>query len=809
MPDQTPVSEAGPPPGLSRLQIRRALKIWTAEGSVATVQITLTTGAFQTGFALLLGCSNFVIGVLAAIPAFAGLLQLVSSFFAERYGQRKRLVPWFAFVSRLLWVPMLLIPYVLPRSLWVGAFLVLSLLSAALANVAQPLWMAWISDLVPEDNRGRYFGRRNMYAGVVGMVVSVVGGLFLDIASRHQAGAEREAFALLFGLATLFALGSFLLGLNSPDVPQSKVQERAEGGASGGALAYYLSPFADLNFRRVMIYFVALVISQAVAGQFFVVYQLKNLALNYTTFQLLAAVASLASLASMPLWGYLADKYGNKPLLAIAGLIVLVPPILWLLTAPDGIVGLWAWAAGGHLRISWTKLMIIVLNLFAGVGWAGIGLMQFNLMIGAAPAEKRTVYVSAIAAVTGIAGGIAPLVGGALLDALASVHFPAHGLVRNSYHALFLLSGVLRIGALFLIAPIQEAGSNSARYVLKQLGATKPGSLSSIRKLSRGSSARARQQAAAQLARLKTPVAVEELVQALDDVSLSVREQAAVALGEIGDARATMPLVWKLTDPASGITGAAATALGKIGDRAALPSLAAAAQLGPSTRQLAALEALGRLSDSHVTEILVGLMQTGDASVRAAAIRALAEREDPDSGPALAEQLRTEREPSALAALAEALGRVGDCQAALALLAALDRTPSPTVHREIWNAVGSIAGGRDAFYPYLALDSSARDETVSKILLHLQRRYAVRAKQKKLGSAARLSIRIRQALRAYVGGDLCECLRRLGQFGSLCEDTARAEILVALGRRAEARADACPPEEALLGVFLARQLSEG
>ena len=72
---------------------------------------------------------------------------------------------WFSFASRLLWVPMLLIPFVLPRPSWVGTFLILTLLSCVLANVSAPLWTAWITDLVPEDNRGRYFGRRNMYAG--------------------------------------------------------------------------------------------------------------------------------------------------------------------------------------------------------------------------------------------------------------------------------------------------------------------------------------------------------------------------------------------------------------------------------------------------------------------------------------------------------------------------------------------------------------------------------------------------------------------------------------------------------------------
>lgn len=797
-------------PGLSRLQVRRALKLWTVEGCIATVQIALTGGGFQTGFALLLGCSPFWIGALGGIPAFAGLIQLVSSYLAQSYGQRKPLALWFSYFARLLWLPLLLIPFVLPRPWWVGTFLGLTLLSSLCANISAPLWTAWITDLVPEDNRGRYFGRKNMFGGWVGMVVPVAGGYFLDATVRRHLSSE-TAFAIIFGAATVFGTLSFLLGTRSPDVPTAN--DRPAGSGAGGALLYYRAPFADPAFRRVMAYTATMVFAQSVAGQFITVYQLKYLNLSYTAFQLLSAVSTLASLAVMPLWGYLADKYGNKPILVICCGLVLTPPLLWILAVPDGITGLWGYAADGALRISLTKLDIIGLNALAGIGWAGVGLTQFNLMIGSAPSQTRTVYVSAIAAVSGLAGGIAPLVGGALMEGLGRLAFPAHGFITSNYHVLFVLSTVLRGAAMLLVSPIREVGSRKAGYVLRQLSAAKPvGSFAGIQKLSKASSASARAQAAGDLARLKTPLAVEELVRALDDVALPVREQAAAALGEIGDARATMPLVWKLTDPASGISGAAATALGKIGDRAALPSLAAAAQLGPPPRRLAAMEALGRLADPSVTDILASLMLDPEVTIRTAAIRALAEREDPDSLPALIAQLAAESDPANLAVLADALGRLGEPEAALPLLAALDRTQSQTVKRETLNAIGSLGGGRDAFYPYLALDSYARDETVGKILLNIQRRFRSRATQNKIEkrepNAARISILAGRALAAYTVSDNALCLARLARLARLLPSDPSlpaCEILLALA----ARPGPVSAEEALLAVFLTRRLTGG
>ena len=799
-----------PPAGLPRLQLRRALRLWAWEGSVATVQITLTQGAFQTGFALYLGCSDLVIGVLAAIPAFAGLLQLVSSYFAQRGGSPKRIIGWYSLIARALWVPMLLIPFALPRPLWVGTFLILTLLSSAFANISQPIWTALMSDIVPADTRGRYFGQRNMYAGMVNMVVSVVGGGYLDAATKgHAHGDPRVAFAAIFGLATVFAFGSFSLALSSPEAPRTP----SSGDGGGGALAFYAAPFADRNFLRFMLYLAVLTLAQTIAGNFFLVYQIKSLALGYTMIQLLGAVASLTGLMTMPLWGYLADKYGNKPVLMISIGLVLLPPFQWLLTYPDGIPGLWTHDVHGHLLVSYSKLNIVLLNFISGAGWAGVGLTQFNLMLQAAPPERRTVYVSAISAVAGVAGGVGPLLGGAILTALAPIHFPTTGLIRSNYHVLFVLSSLLRFLSLLMLRPLEEAGSRGARYVLGQLKATKPvGTMTNLRRLSKGDSAQARQQAVENLARLKTPVVVEELVKALDDVALPVREQAAVALGEIGDARATGPLVRKLTDPASGITPVAATALGKIGDKAALPSLAAAAQLGPPSRQMAALEALGRLPDPRVVDVLLGLIEDPDSGVRTAALRALAEREEPRSAAALAARFAKERDPAALAVLADALGRVGEPPIACDLIDAMDRTVSPTVRREILNAVGSLLGGRDAFYPYLALDSYARDETVSKILVNVQRRYRARAAQSAPG-AVRVAARARQAMAAYVRGDLTVCLRRLADLCRLLDRRqaprpSAVPCLEALLARAERTGEATAPEEVLLAVFLIRQMAE-
>lgn len=800
------------PGQISRPLLRRTLRDWTIEGCTATVQITLTQGAFQTGYALFIGCSHFVIGVLAAIPAFAGLLQLVSSYLAQRYRRRKLLVAWFSLASRLLWLPILAIPFVVPRHLWVDVFLILTLLSSALSNVSSPLWTAWITDLVPADNRGRYFGQRNMYAGFVGMVASVLGGFFLDTASRLHLYSQATAFAIVFIVSCVFAFPSVFIAFRSPDPAESRSRaEQDGGGATRNVWKYYAAPFADRRFLRIMIFLASVAVSQTFAAQFFIVYQLEYLKFSYTALQLLAALASLASLVSMPIMGYLADKYGNRPILMLSLVLVVITPFLYIPAVPDGIAGLWA-ARHGAISISSAKIYIGVMNVIAGVGWAGVGLTQFNLMIGAAPAAQRTVYVSAVAGLSGLAGGIAPLLGGEILQRLFLVHIPTIGPIFNAYHVLFLMTMVLRVSCLLLLRPIVEQGSKSARYVLGQLKATKPiGSVANIQKLAHGNSAQARQHAAEGLAKLKTPVAVEELVKALDDVALPVREHAARALGEIGDRRALTPLLSKLSDPVSGIDGAAAEALGKIGDVAALPALAAAAQLGPVPRRLAAVAALANLDGRQATIVLLDLVS--DPPLKMPVLRALGEREDAASATALIAILREERDPPALAIIADALGRLGDPQAGPVLIEALRATSSPRVRNEILNAVGSVLGGRDSFYPYLALDSFARDETVGKILLNIQRRVRARTARGLPSQYSRIAVRAKQALEAYAQGNSSVALNRLAKIVDFVpsppdesvKDRALRSTLHAMSGDGH-QAEPVSAEEVLLAVFLIRGL---
>src|SRR5215210_507921 len=134
-------------PALNRLDILKALRISNWEAVFSTVHLTLTGGAFQTGYALYLGASNFWMGVLSSFPTFAGLIQIPSSYIVERRGERKWFTAFFSGIGRILWLPILLLPFVAPAALRFPLFVVLLLASSLSLSVPVPAFTSWMSDL--------------------------------------------------------------------------------------------------------------------------------------------------------------------------------------------------------------------------------------------------------------------------------------------------------------------------------------------------------------------------------------------------------------------------------------------------------------------------------------------------------------------------------------------------------------------------------------------------------------------------------------------------------------------------------------
>jgi HEAT repeat protein len=404
---------------------------------------------------------------------------------------------------------------------------------------------------------------------------------------------------------------------------------------------------------------------------------------------------------------------------------------------------------------------------------------------------------------------------------------------------VFVVNAALRFLSLPLLGRVSDALPTTARDVLAQLSAGRVGAFVNIRRMQRAESEEERREALQALRSARTALAVEELIAALDDPSLSVREEAAETLGEIGDTRAVDSLIAHLADSASGIVDECAAALGRIGEpRAVAPLIellhrgeklervAAARALGrigdrqaaPALRQVieqsvpgqspevmeACVAALGTVGDSDSVDAVMALLDRPSRTLRIAAIRALGDIGDPRATDALLKQLADSEDQAVTAYAAVAIAMVGAERAVPDLLEALDRVDSPVARKQILNSLGTLLGEARNFYPLLAQEVYARDSAIQRILADMGRREPA-------GSAGGLTVirrrrQLAQVLQGYVEGDYVSALKALSRLAPAEGDSTAIQIIEWAERTAGRRS--LLSEEFLLALFAARRTME-
>ncbi|MBI1952957.1 MAG: HEAT repeat domain-containing protein [Candidatus Omnitrophica bacterium] len=198
-----------------------------------------------------------------------------------------------------------------------------------------------------------------------------------------------------------------------------------------------------------------------------------------------------------------------------------------------------------------------------------------------------------------------------------------------------------------------------------------------------------RWQAAIEMEALASPKAVPALIGALKDKKPLVRIGAAEALNGIPDPKALDPLIAALRDRESPVRRAAAQALGKIGDRKAVRPLTRALRHHDFQTRRKAVEALRGLKDPACGPALVRTFTDWDPKIRDTATLALIEFGDERVVPPLIRSLKGWK-PWTREHAARALGGLKNPRAIEPLKRALLREPNPTAYAAMSEALVAL-----------------------------------------------------------------------------------------------------------------------
>ncbi|MDJ0774917.1 MAG: MFS transporter [Mastigocoleus sp. MO_167.B18] len=474
--------------------IRRSLKASTVDAVFAAIFTITTTGAttgiLLSNFLVELDASPIEVGMLCSIPMMVNLLQPLGAYFSERTTSRHSYCLWTHGIARIMWL-FLAVAIGLTTLGWSHfsnhQLVVLTLLIILVSHVVTALgsasWLSWMAILVPRRLRGRYFGLRNSLASltqllsvpVAALIVSnwsggsiqgygvvlllgIIAGMIslscqffkVDVNPQEQNAISSEEFDSLSGAdpnpksfdSDSQSLGSESLGSKSLASTSSNTQpSNTESLASEPLIktnkATRKSIFKDKNFLIFLVYFGLWMFAFNLSTPFFNLYMLDTLDLDVSWVSLYGSFQAGAGMLMLIVWGRIADKFGNRVVLLLTGILIAITPIFWILIGNSS-TDIWLW--------------LPLLHIFIGGSVNAVELCGNNLQIAIAPTRNQSIYFAIAAAVAGGAGALGTTIGGFLAESTSFI---------GGLPGLFAISVGFRIVALIPLMFVEEKQNSS------------------------------------------------------------------------------------------------------------------------------------------------------------------------------------------------------------------------------------------------------------------------------------------------------------------------------------------------------------
>jgi MFS family permease len=417
----------------------RSLRLCTAEGIVAMpiVTMSLPVNVFMTALvAKAYALPMTTIGVVCALPFVGNFLQIFVAPFLARWKPVKvivvsaaslHLIGWLTFGLLLPWIPRDQ-PDVAGR--WIILWFLVTSCFGAIGGVA---WNAWVQDWVPYRIRGKYFGRRNGILQFSTLTFLLLTGWAL---------ARWDYSVRVFQVIILGAVALRVFSLRWQWI--SPTRPRRHAAVIPLPLAEQFSVVLRARSLLVFIAFGAVWSFAANCfGPFYHVFMFEQLRLSAFDVGLLATLAQLSGALSLPAWGHLLDRYGNKSVMTFSLIVWQAQNFLWCFLTTDN------------------RAMLYGMWVFGGAIGAGFILGQFTFLLKVIPLEAKNLALGIHLAVTSLVAAMAPVTGGAVLT-WALARWPDALAV---HHVCFTLLPVLSILGCLLLVRVHEPRASSLRMV--------------------------------------------------------------------------------------------------------------------------------------------------------------------------------------------------------------------------------------------------------------------------------------------------------------------------------------------------------
>jgi len=636
------------PPGsgnasrLSEAEKIRGLRWRIAHGATNTVFCVLTV--FGSLFPLFLdemGLAKSQIGFVQSLIPFSGLLALVAAPWIARYGFKRTYLTFWT-LRKLVIALLLPTPYLLrvwgPETTTMFVCLVVGGFAVCRA-LGEAAYYPWTQETVPNSMRGKVAALTNI-SGTVLACVTLPPAAYMVY---RMEGLWRYVVIIAFGVAAGL-LSCYFASLIPGGAPQPYPQSRLFASKMRDTLR-------DRNFVRYLAGFGLVTIGSSVAFSFLPLFMKEEVGLSRGVIIGIQVPGYLAILMSSYFWGWAADRYGSKPVMLTGLAFYSILPLAWWL-APRS--NSWSVPAAAALIFLATALMY---------AWNTGSARQ--LFVSVVPERRKTEYLALYCGWVSLVSGCGPLLAGALLDVSRDLDLVL-GYVRIGPYAPLLIGSVpLMLAGMLLLRRVRDEGDLSAvEFAGMFLKGNPLLAMESMVRYSFALDEPRRIRLTERLGHARSPLTVEELIEALSDPGFNVRFEAIISIARTRrDPRLTTALIEILHGDEPDLSVVAAWALARLGDRRAIPALRAGLDSGFPLLRARCARALATLNDTDSVPILLEHFRgCGDAGERLAYSAALGRLHCTDAIPDMLTLLKHLHTESARGEIALSLARCVDAE---------------------------------------------------------------------------------------------------------------------------------------------------
>lgn len=286
-----------------------------------------------------------------------------------------------------------------------------------------PGWISWMNDLVPEDIRGAYWGKRNNISGIIQFVAIMSSGIFLAWAKPLD--FTLPAFGIMFSLAFAFRFSSIWVLKRQYEPPMEIPPPQEVLKFRSFVLGLPKNPFGRFVIFSILTTFAVNIMNPVVS-----VYLLNTLQVDYFSYTMITMASMVMSFLAMSYWGPLTDRFGNYRILMVTAVLLPFLAVAWaIFKAPPA---------------------LIAVQLVNGFVWAGFNLSTTNYIFDSVSKAHMAKNMAFFQCLNNVCAFLGSLTGGAL--SLVTPMLDIGQLFQGTrLEWIFLLSGLLRALVIILL----------------------------------------------------------------------------------------------------------------------------------------------------------------------------------------------------------------------------------------------------------------------------------------------------------------------------------------------------------------------